>query len=242
MEITKLIDAFGDDIFALALIITKNFDSAKQVFVKTATAYEQFPENAELIELVRRAYAECAEADSNEGAAALTGVELDPKRQAVLEELLLQGEMTRVAVHMFYENDLDEKQIAEITGQSEKHVSELLEELPDGLKISLEKHYKHICSKIAAEDKLKAYVIRAVSSGNKRLFEVRNDAVPVHRWKTSHKIIVFVAALIITSLICFVIPIAVEYYYMREREGFSSFENLSPGESFYITEEAETSA
>lgn len=238
MDITKLIDDHGDEIYALALMITKDFDSAKQVFVKLCSKSSEYPEDISMTELAALTYKECEEADSNEGAVTLTGVELDSKRQAILENVLVLGETKRAVIHLFYENDLSETDIAAVTGQTEKHITDLLNESPAELVTSLEKHYKEICTKIKAEDKLKAYVIRAVTSGNKRLFEVKNEAVPVHRWKTEQKIIIVAIALIITSLICFVIPLAVEYYNMREREGFSSYENLSSGESFYITEEA----
>lgn len=239
MEITKLIDEYGDDIFALALIVTKDFDSAKQVFVKTTTAYSEFQDEAVTWDIVNRAYTECADADSNEGAVTLTGVELDTKRQAVLEEVLKLGEMTRTVIHLFYENDQIDEDIAAITGLTEKQVTDILSELPANLADQLEAHYKFICTKIKAEDRLKAYVIRSVTSGNKRMFEVGRDAAPVHRWKTSQKVIVCVAALIITILICIVIPLLQQYLDMREREGYSSYENLSSGESFYIDEESE---
>ncbi len=239
MEITKLIDDYGDDIFALALIVTKDFDSAKQVFVKTVTAYNEFPDDAVTWDIVSRAYAECAEADSNEGAVTLTGVELDAKRQAVLEEVLKLGEMTRTVIHLFYENDQIDEDIAAITGLTEKQVTDILTGLPKELTDQLEEHYKYICTKIRAEDRLKAYVIRSVTSGSKRMFEVGADAAPVHKWKTSQKVIVCVAALIIMILICIVIPLLQQYLDMREREGFSSFENLSSGESFYIDEASE---
>ncbi|MBQ9947447.1 MAG: hypothetical protein IJO91_03575 [Oscillospiraceae bacterium] len=239
MEITKLIDEYGDDIFALALIVTKDFDSAKQVFVKTTTAYSELSDEAVMLDIVNRAYTECAEADSNEGATTLTGVELDAKRQTVLEEVLKLGEMTRTVIHLFYENDQIDEDIAAITGLTEKQVTDILSGLPADLADQLEEHYKSICTKIKAEDRLKAYVIRSVTSGNKRMFEVGKDAAPVHRWKTSQKVIVCVSALIITILICIVIPLLQQYLDMREREGYSSYENLSSGESFYIDEESE---
>ena len=34
MELTRFIDDYADDIYALALITTKNFDSAKEIFVR----------------------------------------------------------------------------------------------------------------------------------------------------------------------------------------------------------------
>lgn len=236
MDITKLIDEYGDEIYALALIVTKDFNSAKQVFVKTATAYNDFSEDAVLFDFINRAYSECSEADSNEGATTLTGVELDAKRQAVLEEVLKLGEMTRTVIHLFYENDQIDEDIAAITGLTEKQVTDILFGLPSDLAEQLEKHYKYICTKIKAEDKLKAYVIRAVSKGDKRLFEVKEEAVPTHKWKTAHKVIVFVAAILAASVICFVIPLIEEF---KDRD-LSSYESYSD-QSFYYTSEAEAS-
>lgn len=239
MDITRLIDDFGDDVFALALVVTKDFTSAKKVFINTMSAYEDFSDVSEMYELAVRAYKECADTDSNEGAAALTGVELDAKRQALLEEVLKLGEISRTVVHMFYENDLDEKQIAKITGQSEKYISSVLGEISEELSARLEKDYKYICTKIKAEDKLKAYVIRSVTSGNKRRFEVKDEAVPVHTWKKEQKIVVCVIAVIITVVLCIVIPLLQQYIDMREREGdLSSYDEISDGESFYYTYEA----
>ncbi len=234
MDITKFIDEYGDEIFALSLIVTKDFDSAKQVFVKTSFAHKDFTDDTVLFDIVNRVYSECAAADSNEGATTLTGVELDAKRQHILEMLLSLGEMTRIVVHMFYENDLSEKEIAKVTGQSEKHISALLSDISDELAEQLEKHYKYICTKIKAEDKLKAYTIRAISKGDKRLFEVKEEAVPTHKWKTSHKIIVLIAGILMASVISFVIPLIEEF---QDRD-LSSYESFSD-QSFYYTAEAE---
>ena len=47
MNIEKFIDAFGDDVYALALLVTKNFDSAERVFTQIAQDCDTFPETAE---------------------------------------------------------------------------------------------------------------------------------------------------------------------------------------------------
>ncbi len=54
MNIEKFIDAFGDDVYALALIVTKNFDSAERVFTQIAQDCDTFPETAELYDIVKR--------------------------------------------------------------------------------------------------------------------------------------------------------------------------------------------
>lgn len=242
MEITKLVDSFGDDIYALALIVTKDLDSAKEVFVKTATANEEFSEEDSIFAFVDRAYSECEEADSNENAFRLTELSIPEKLQPILEEVLKRPQKVRAAIHMFYENDLTAKQIAIITGTSERYISSVLSDLPADLTQKLEYSYKDICIRLRAEDVTKEYVVRAVTSGAaKRMFEVKGEAVPVRRWKTHHKIIVVVIAAIISVAVGIVIPILQQYQEMREREGYSSFEDLSEGESFSYTYEAEES-
>ncbi len=238
MEITSLIDRYGDDVYAFALILTKDFSSAKEVFVKTCSACGDFSEDDGLFPLIKRAYAECEKADSNESASTLTGIELDSKRQNVLEQLLVKRETIRAAAHMFYENDFDEAQIAEITGQSRKYITELLSSL-GALSDSLEKHYKDICTRITAEDTLKAYVIRAVSSDEKRMFEVREEAVPLHTWKLSHKIVVIIFAIIAVLFIMFIAPLITGYREMKESEAGLSYDEVGTDESFYYTYEAE---
>ncbi len=238
MQITKLIDAFGDDIFAFALIVTKDFNSAKEVFIKTCSAYEEFDDNTDICDIIRRAYSECENVDSNEGASVLTGVELSTKLQPILEELLAEGELDRTVAHMFYENDLTEDQIADLTGKSVKFISELLSDnLSALLRQNLEKHYKDICARIHADDKLKLYVIRSVTDKSRRTFEVRNEAVPRHSWTTAQKVTVFIAAFIVMLIIGFLIPI----YEQFKDQDMSSYENLSSGESFYYTYEADGS-
>ncbi len=242
MEITKLVDSFGDDIYALALIVTKDLDSAKEVFVKTAIANEEFSEEDGIFAFVDRAYSECEEADSNENAFRLTELSIPEKLQPILEEVLKRPQKVRAAIHMFYENDLTAKQIAIITRTNERYINSVLSDLPADLAERLEYSYKDICIRLRAEDVTKEYVVRAVTSGAaKRMFEVKGEAVPVRRWKTHHKIIVVVIAAIISIAVGIVIPILQQYQEMREREGYSSFEDLSEGESFSYTYEAEES-
>ena len=238
MEITKLIDSFGDDVYALALISTKDFASAKEIFVRITSSCSEYPDNAELSDFIKNAYPLCREADSNDEAVTLTGVELDAKKQALLETILQKPFIVRSIIHMHWENDLSAEQISMITGESVKYVRSVLEELSDSLKEALDKRYKDICVRITAEDKLKAYVIRSVTSGKKRQFEVSDEAVPVHKWTRRQKIIIIIVAAILAVGICIVIPLIERYYEMRKEEGFSEFENVPTEEIFRYTDEA----
>ena len=142
---------------------------------------------------------------------------------------------------MYYANELSTDEIATITGKSEKYISGLLmEELSEELRARLDDCYMDICAKITAEDSLKAYVIRSVYSGDRRMFEVREEAVPVHTWKTSHKIIVIIVAIIATLAAMYIIPVLQKYGEMRESEAGLSYEEVGTDESFYYTYEAET--
>ncbi len=241
MKIEQLLDIYGDDIFAFALIATKDFSSAKEVFVRLTSAYYEIPEHDGVFdEIIKRAYALCQEVDSNEGASTLTGVDLDAKRLAVLEELLVKRESVRIAAHLYYETDLEAGEIALLMGKSEKYVAGLLsDELSDELKAKLDKYYKEICVKITASDKLKAYVMHSVYDSSKRDFEVREEAVAKHVWSTEQKIIVIVIAIIITFAISFIIPIAEKYFDMLEDESGYSYEVPETDEIFRYTYEAD---
>lgn len=223
MDITRLTDAFGDDIYALALITTKDFDSAREIYVRTTTKCDEYPDSAELVNFVADEFPLCKDAECNDSAVTLTGVELDLKKQALLETVLQKPFVVRSIIHMFWENDLEIEDIAEITGESAKYVRSVIEGLSDSLRTALDKSYKDICVRICAPDKLKAYVIRSVNSGNKRQFEVKQDAVPTHRWTKDQKMAVYIAAALIAVILCIVIPLAESYYNMRKEEGFKDW-------------------
>ncbi len=223
MEITRLTDIFGDDIYALALITTKSFDSAREIYVRTTTRCEDYPESAELVNFIENEYPFCQKAECNDSAVTLTGVELDMKKQVILETVLQKPFLVRSIIHMFWENDLEPDEIAKITGESAKYVRSVIEGLSDELRTALDRNYKDICFRINAGDKLKAYVIRSVNSGNKRQFEVKQDAVPLHRWTKNQKMAVYIAAAVIAVILCIVIPLAESYYNMRKEEGFKDW-------------------
>ncbi len=239
MEITHLIDDFGDDIFALALISTKDFSAAKEIFVKMMSDCADYTDDTELYSLILKAYPMAREADGNESAVTLTGVELDSKKQQLLELILQKPFVVRSIIHMAWENDLEPEQISKITGESVKYVRAVLGELPEELISSLDKSYKDICAKISAGDKLKAYVIRSVNSCRIRQFEVKGEAVPQHKWTRKQKMIVIIIAAVITAAICIVLPLLDSYYQMRREEGFESFENVATEEMFRYSSEVE---
>ena len=241
MEIRKLIDDFGDDIYALALISTKDFKSAKEIFVRMTINNNEYPEETELFPLIINEYPLCREADSNDSAVTLTGVELDQKKQKLLECILQKPFIVRSVIHLHWENDLEPEQIASVTGESVKYINSVIGDLSEELVDALDRSYKDICVKICADDKLKAYVIRSVTSGKKRQFEVREDVVPTHKWTRKQKIIVIIIAAVLTVAVCVVIPILDSYYQMRREEEFSSYENLTSDESFqYISDDEES--
>ena len=241
MEITTYIDEFADDIYALALITTKDFNSAKEIFVRNASLSQEYADSAELPEMLKKAYPMCREAESNDAAVTLTGIELDARRQELLGAVLRQPFTVRAIIHMRWENDLEPEQIAKLTGESAKYVRTTLEELPEDLISALDKDYKDICFRIKADDKLKAYVIRSMKSGKARQFEVKGDAVPVHKWTRKQKIVICIVAAIVTVVICIVIPLVESYYQMRKDENFESFENVSTDEIFsYTTDGGDT--
>ncbi len=239
MELTRFIDELGDDVFALALITTKSFDAAKEIFVRVCGEYESFSDSADISDVIKMAYPLCREADSNDYAVTLTGVELDAKKQALLETVLQKPFIMRTIIHLHWENDLEPEQISQVTGESLKTVNSMLSELSENLTAALDKSYKDLCFKINAEDKLKAYVIRSLTSGKKRQFEVGKDAVPVHKWTKRQKTIIIIAAAIIAVAVCIVIPIIDSYYQMRREENFESFEDIHTDEIFRYTTEAD---
>lgn len=234
MEIRKYIDKYGDDVFALALIVTKDFDKAGQAFAVTAEHYAEIPEDG-LFDAVSRTYAYCRECGSNDEAQTLTGVELSSKQEPILKSVLTKPQIVRAIIHLYYENDLDAARIAAITGESERYIKKQLEELSKPLSDALDKHYKEICVKIRAADSLKAYAVRASEKKSKRAFEPETDAVPLHRWTKAQKAVVIVIAAIVTVMVCIVIPLAQAYREMRKEEGNKSYDEVPTDEMFSYT-------
>lgn len=240
MDIRRFVDAFGDDVFALALMVTKDFDSAKEVFVKTAKDAEALLDESELYSVLQKAYPYCKEAESNDDAVTLTGISLNAKQEALLRTLLAKPQIVRAIVHLTYENDLTPEQTAKLTGESVRYVKQQLSDLSEPIKESLDKHYKEICVKITAEDKLKEYVVNSAAREDGRMFEVKRGALPEHRWNKTQKAIVVAAAVIIGLVICIAIPIYEQYREMIEKQGNEQYENVPTEQVFGYTTDAET--
>lgn len=239
MDITRFIDDFADDIFSFALITTKDFNSAKEIFVKISTASSESTDEPDLKSLIQNAYNMAKVADANEEAMTLTGIELDSRQQQLLEIILQKPFIVRSIIHMTWENDFEPAEISKITGESIKYITSVISGFSNEITHALDKHYKDICINIFAEDVLKAYVIRSITSGKTRRFEVKGDAVPQHKWSKKQKISVVIIAVVLTLAVFVVMPILESYYQMRREENFESFENLSTDEIFRYTYEAD---
>ncbi|MBD5130496.1 MAG: hypothetical protein HDT43_11355 [Ruminococcaceae bacterium] len=227
MTIEKFIDEFGDDVYALALIVTKSFDSAERVFTQIAQDCDTLPETIELYDIVKKAYRLCQKAPSNANAETLS-IGLSAKHEDLLAEIFPRPQIVRAIIHLSYENDLENDKIAAITDTNVRFVNEQLGDL--GFSDRLEKSYKELCLKLAAPDELKISVIQAVNSGEKRLFEVR-EAAPRHSWTTKQKIGTVIAAVVITILACIVIPLFLAY--LESYEDINSSYDEVPSELIF---------
>ena len=237
MIIEKFIDAFGDDVYALALIVTKNFDSAERVFTQIAQDCDTLPETSELYDIVKKAYRLCQKAPSNDNAETFSDLGLSAKQEALLAEVFPRPQIVRAIIHLSYENDLENDKIAAITDVNIRYVNEQLGDL-EGLSDRLNKSYKELCLRLTAPDELKISVIQAVNSGEKRLFEIRGEAAPRHSWTNKQKIGAVIAAIVVTILACIVIPLFLAYLESYE-EVNSSYDEVPPELIFSYTTETE---
>lgn len=239
MEITAFVDSYGDDAFALALITTKSFDSAREIYMNICGRCKEFSESSGIFGLVKLVYPLCRKADCNDEAVTLTGVELDSKKQSLLEVVLQKPFIVRSIIHLHWENDLTDEQIAEVLGENVKYVRTVLGELSDPLTESLDKRYKNVCLCISAGDKLKEYAVKKASTVQARQFSVKNDTVPVHKWTKKQKIIICIAAAIIAVVVMIVIPLLDGYINMLTEEFANRLENESNNSSTVYTIEAD---
>lgn len=238
MTIEKFIDAFGDDVYALALIVTKNFDSAERIFTQISQECEPMLETAEIYDIARKVYPLCKKAASNDNAETFSEIGLSAKQEALLTEIFPRPQIVRAFIHLYYENDLTVEQIADITGEKFRYITEQLSELPDSLTNKLERSYKELCLKLAAPDELKMSVIQAVNSGEKRLFEMQHDAVPRHTWTKKQKIAAVIFSIVATALICIVIPLITAY--LDSEAEMSSYDEAPSDLIFSYTYEADS--
>ncbi len=238
MTIEKFIDEFGDDVYALALIVTKSSEGAEQVFTQLAQDCETLPDTAKLYDIAKKAYRLCRKAPSNDSAQTLSDIGLSAKHEALLSDIFPYPQIVRAIIHLCYENDLENDEIASITDCGVRYVEGQLGGL-GGLSDSLERSYKELCLKLTAPDEVKIGVIQAVNSGEKRLFEVRSPAAPRHSWTKTQKFAAVVFAVVTTVIVCIVVPLLTAYLNSFE-EMNSSYEELPPELIFsYTTTETE---
>lgn len=231
MEIRKFIEGYGDDVYAFALVVTKSYDSAKMVFLKTAL---RASEHDSLSGFISAAFEECRAADSNEEATTFSGEGLSEKQEALLGMVLTKPQIVRAMLHMFYENDMDAASIAKALGTGERHFTQQLEALGE-LNGALEDGYKDICTHLRAQDSLKEYAIKAAETGDGRLFEVKREAVPRHKWTKKGKIVITVVAVCAVFVGMFVIPLTEMYKKMQEELYGISYEEPATDEIFRYT-------
>ena len=207
MNIEKFIDRFGDDVYALALVCTKNFDSAAEVFEAVAAECEALPDEAEMSELAARVCSLCKTAKFSDNAETFSQLGLSKKQEQLLSGFFPKPFVTRASVHLHFENDLTVEQIAETLEEKPRYISEQLDGLAAELFNELDSSYKELCIKLSAPDELKAKAIEAAKSGEKREFEIRDDPMPKHMWTKKQKTAAIITAIIATIVLMFVIPI-----------------------------------
>lgn len=226
MELRRFIDRFGDDVYALALIVTKSFDSAKAVFAQTSGECGALSNDASLFDVLKAAFPIVKASEVNDEAVILSGIDFPHKTEALVCKVLSKTWIVRAIIHLSYENDLSPKQIAQLVGESEHYVSRQLSELPEALCAELDKNYKTACTKIRADDALKEYVVRSSERKTRNEFAPEEPAVPRHSWSKKQKAVVISIAAAFGILVGIVIPVVQQYQQMREEENYESFENL----------------
>lgn len=207
MNIEKFIDRFGDDVYALALVCTKNFDSAALIFEAVASEYEALSDDADMFVISARVCALCKTAKFSDNAETFSQLGLSKRQEQLLSGFFPKPFVTRASVHLHFENDLTVEQIAEVLDEKPRYISEQLDGLGEELSEELDREYKELCVKLGAPDVLKAKAVEAAKSGEKRVFEIRDDPMPKHVWSKRQKIAVIIAGIIITFVLMFVIPI-----------------------------------
>lgn len=237
MKIERFIDKLGDDVYAFALVCTKNFDSAADIFAHTAAKCGEFPEDADIYGIVGGVYQLCRNALCNDSAETLSQIGLSKKQELLLTEFFTKPQISRAIVHLYFENDLSAEQIAEVIGEKPRYVLEQLGELGAELSEKLDNSYKELCVKIAAPDDLNAKVMQAAKSGKTREFEIVDDPMPKHIWTKKQKIAVIIFAVIVTIVLWFVIPIFNEF--LNGRFATSSYDEAPPDLIFSYTYETE---
>lgn len=237
MEIKRFIEQFGDDVYAFALVVTKSYESAKIVYMKTVLSAEKMSESK--TEWAAAAFTECKTADINESAETFSVESLDEKQEALLGLVLPKPQIVRAMIHLFYANDMDFVDIARALGVSERNVRNQLEALGI-LNDSLESMYKEICAQLHTDSCLVEYALKCAAGGS-RLFEVKREASPKHKWSIKSKVVIIAVAVVTAFVGMFVIPLTEMYKKMQDELYGVSYEEPATDEIFrYTVETGET--
>ena len=207
MNIERFIDRLGDDVYALALVCTKNFDSAADIFETVAAECDELTEDADMFGLALRVCSLCKNAKFSDNAETFSQLGLSKKQEQLLSGFFPLPFVTRASVHLHFENDLSVEQIAEVLEEKPRYISEQLDGLGAELLNELDGSYKELCIKLSAPDELKVKAVENAKSGEKRVFEIREDPLPKHTWSKKQKFGAIIAAIIATILLMIVIPI-----------------------------------
>ena len=208
MIIEKFIDRFGDDVYALALVCTKNFDSAADIFETVAAECDALSDDVGMFELAIKVCSLCKKAKFSDNAETFSQLGLSKKQEQLLSGFFPMPFVTRASVHLHFENDLTVEQIAEVLEEKPRYISEQLNGLGTELLNELDGTYKEIFVRLSAPDELKAKAVEAARSGEKRVFEILDDPMPTHTWTKKQKIGALIVAVIATIMLMIVIPIA----------------------------------
>lgn len=212
MNVEKFADGYGNDVYALALIMSKSAESAAEVFLKAAAGCGKFENDPGTYNIVTSVFPLCKQACSNQYAETLSTFALSKKQEELLSEIFAKPQIIRAILHLYYENDLAENQISAVTNESLKFVSKQISALPEDFKKRMDKHYKEICLKLIPDSKLKEKAVREVKDGKKRLFEITDEALPRHKWTKRGKAAAVITAVIAAIIIYLVIPIMRDFF------------------------------
>lgn len=207
MNIERFVDGFGNDVYALALIVSKSGESAAEVFLKAARGCDGLDNNIGIYDIVTLFFPLCLQARSNQYAETLSTFGLSKKQEELISELFDKPQTVRAILHLYYENDLTEKQISAVIDKSLGFVSKQISALPEEFKKRMEKHYKEICLKLIPDTELKENAMREMGNSENRLFKFKADTVPRHKWTKRGKTAAVVISVIAAIIIYFVAPL-----------------------------------
>lgn len=231
MELKDFLGQFGNDVYAFALVVTKSYESAKIVYMKTALSADKL--SVSKTEWAAAAFSECKTADINESAETFSAEGLDEKQETLLGLVLPKPQIVRAMIHLFYANDMDAAEIARALGVSERSVRTQLESLGE-LNDALERLYKGICARLLPDSLLVEYALKSAENGS-RLFEVKREPAPKHKWSVKSKVVIVAVAVVTAFVGMFVIPLTEMYKKMQEELYGVSYEEPATDEIFRYT-------